>query len=481
MAGTSRSKSTGNFGGLNPSHSIELWLRDRTLRTTQLVSRLTGVNGATADNGPTSQGSGGASVSADGRYVVFDSSAINLAGSTRTTRCTGSATAPDPGGGPNLNGSPDDVFLRDMVAGTTKLISHAAGSPATIGNDFSTDPRISADGSTITFASAATNISSEAQTNPSCQYQIVAYQVATDTATIVSRATTVGVVLGAEGNATADSLGPMNSTGSIIAFSSVASNLTVDSPSGGISEVYVRDLSTGITTLESRATGAAGAVANNGCSHPTVSSDGHLVAFSCESTNLNAATSSGNENVYIRDRTANTTTLESYETSGGPTASTSASSPVMSADGSVVIYESEDATANGSGSTQVMATDVVSGTNTILSRASGSTGALGDSGTTDIATNVDGSVVAFESAATNLTSDTPPGGGTHAFVRGFVQPLPTPTPTAIPVPSVGAGLGTAGGWSVGWLAFFGGLVVTAGAALVGRRRVDHTGSPPTAP
>ncbi len=75
------------------------------------------------------------SISADGRYIVFSSSASNLA--------------------PNdTNGQPD-IFVRDMAAGTTRnLCVNSDGSQL---NGRSTTPFISADGSTAVFRTTATN------------------------------------------------------------------------------------------------------------------------------------------------------------------------------------------------------------------------------------------------------------------------------------------------------------------------------------
>ena len=75
-------------------------------------------------------------MSADGRYVVFSSSATNLvAGDT--------------------NGM-DDVFLRDLQTGITRRIS--LNTNGTQGDGQSTVPSISADGRYITFYSSATNL-----------------------------------------------------------------------------------------------------------------------------------------------------------------------------------------------------------------------------------------------------------------------------------------------------------------------------------
>ncbi len=86
------------------------------------------------------------SLSADGRYAVFLSRAVNLV----------------PGQN-DVNGSPsvetaEDVFIKDLVTGTVTLVSHSLVSPATTGNRGSSEAVISADGRYVAFISAATDL-----------------------------------------------------------------------------------------------------------------------------------------------------------------------------------------------------------------------------------------------------------------------------------------------------------------------------------
>jgi Tol biopolymer transport system component len=78
-----------------------------------------------------------ASVSADGRYVAFSSSAANLV----------------PGDANNL----PDVFVRDMQTGTTTLVSVITGGQSS-GNGASVSPVISGDGRFVLFRSLAQNL-----------------------------------------------------------------------------------------------------------------------------------------------------------------------------------------------------------------------------------------------------------------------------------------------------------------------------------
>jgi Tol biopolymer transport system component len=84
-------------------------------------------------------------LSADGRYVVFLSSANNLvAGQKDPNQREGDFAA--------------DVFVKDLVTGTTTLVSRSLSSPVTTGNRPSREAVISADGRYIAFTSFATDL-----------------------------------------------------------------------------------------------------------------------------------------------------------------------------------------------------------------------------------------------------------------------------------------------------------------------------------
>ena len=97
------------------------------------MSRASGVSGAKGNFG-----SVGPSISSDGRFVAFRSSATNL----------------DPAD-PDTTG---DVYVRDLQTGTTTLVSRADGTPGAKGNGQSYAPVTSADGVFVAFYSSATNL-----------------------------------------------------------------------------------------------------------------------------------------------------------------------------------------------------------------------------------------------------------------------------------------------------------------------------------
>ena len=138
------------------------------------------------------------SISSDGRFVTFFSRATNLV----------------PG---DTNGEPD-VFVKDMVTGTTTLISaDSSGNP---GNGFSNEPIISADGQFVAFASRATNLHAydNAGTNDIFRASLADFGDAPDTygtmlADDGARHVAAGLLLGTERDIDSDAQLPLDGTG----------------------------------------------------------------------------------------------------------------------------------------------------------------------------------------------------------------------------------------------------------------------------
>jgi Tol biopolymer transport system component len=107
----------------------QIFVHDRVARVTACVSIGSGGAGSRASQRP--------AISADGRFVVFESLATNLVGGG----CTGGIR---------------HIFVRDRVANTTTCLSVAAGGAP--GNGASRAPTISADGRIAAFESEATNL-----------------------------------------------------------------------------------------------------------------------------------------------------------------------------------------------------------------------------------------------------------------------------------------------------------------------------------
>lgn len=120
---------------------LDVFVRDRRRGETELVSVS---RGGRPGNGE----SGRPALSADGRFVTFESRASNLVPGDRNRFCA------SPSHPPNC----PDVFLRDRALGTTIRLSVATGGAE--GNDgtFSDVLAISGDGRVVAFGSLASNL-----------------------------------------------------------------------------------------------------------------------------------------------------------------------------------------------------------------------------------------------------------------------------------------------------------------------------------
>jgi Tol biopolymer transport system component len=333
-------------------------------------------------------GPGARTISADGRYVVFTGYSTHLAG--------------------NENGP--QIYRRDTLTGAIELVSRAGdGTPA---DQSSYEPSISADGMRVAFAS-------QGRLDPADTDDAAAIYVrdlAAGTTTLASRADGAA---GAPADASAWQPG-ISADGRHVTFTTTAANLGAGD---GNYHVYLRDLAGGRTQSIDRATGPAGVVGNDDAELASPSGDGRLVVFTTRANNLDPADPGPStlRDVYVRDTVAQTTTLVSRRSGlDGAKAATSTDSGVISADGRFVAFETGDDTlapegGPWGGTEQVVARDLASGQNTLVSRAPG--GAVADAAAGDPSIDGDGSVVAFASAATNLL-DGVGGGNRHGvFAR----------------------------------------------------------------
>lgn len=193
--------------------------------------------------------------------------------------------------------------------------------------------------------------------------------------------------------------GGMSTDAGIVAFTSTATNLDANDVNG-VSDVFVRDRSAGTTTQVSDAVG--GFDANGRSYDAAVGGDGRYVAFTTEATNLVAADANGKADVVVHDRQAGTTSLVSATPSGlaGDGAS---GSPVVSGDGTKVAFVSSagDLVAGDTnGRADVFVRDLATGTTERVSVAN--SGAEANSDSSEPFLSHDGAIVGFTTLATNL-------------------------------------------------------------------------------
>jgi Tol biopolymer transport system component len=325
----------------------------------------------------------GATVSADGRFVAFESTESNLVpGDTNATY---------------------DVFVRDRATGETTRVSIA--DDGTESNNLSVDVGISSDGRYVAFSSTATNLVPD-DTNASSD--IFVHDRLTGATTRVSVASD-----GSQGNSSS-SVPSISADGRYVAFLSFASNLVPDDTSGP--DIFLHDRATGETTQVNVATD--GTRANAFSSLPILSADGRYIAFFSSASNLVADDTNGVQDAFVHDRVTGETVRVSRGTNG--TEGNGDSGPrSLSPDGRFVVFTSTASNlveGDTNGETDVFLHDRVTGETTRVNVTSDGVQALGGPSFNG-AVSADGRYVAFESNASNILANDANGGFGDVFVH----------------------------------------------------------------
>jgi hypothetical protein len=192
----------------------------------------------------------GGGIGEEGRYIVFVSSAT-FAGSTGKHR---------------------QIFWRDRNTGTTRLVTASASGEE--GNADSYYPAISGDGKTVAFESNSSNLVEDDKNG---------FRDVFVWSSVTGKIQTVSV--GKNGTAAdAESYeASVSGDGNLIAFTSAASNISAIEKGVSNNNVFIRDMSQGITTMISidPKTKKGG-----GGSKPFISYDGSRIAFYSHSETL---------------------------------------------------------------------------------------------------------------------------------------------------------------------------------------------------
>ncbi|MFB2582903.1 hypothetical protein ACEXQD_16775 [Herbiconiux sp. P15] len=373
------------------------------------------------------------SVSADGRYVVFSSRSQDI-------------VSPRPAERDDF----EQIYLRDTVSNTTRVISAAGG---VVGDHQSLHPKISDDGSVVMYLTAATNIVPgvlptrpqvvawslstgltrlvsagwESPTQP-VNDRITSFDLSGNGSTIVYATAATDVLPGdpyvvprtrvykvdAAGETTHVAYDPVLSAdkpsvsddGRFVAFVSRDAHTAIGT--AGVQQVYVRDTALSTTDLIS-ADSALTRSSDADAGEPTISGDGRSVAFSGSATNLVPEFAHGSY-IYVRDRGAGRIAIESRNSAGGLVQATN---PTLSSNGVAIAYSS-------------------GGQVHVRSRATGATGILSVSRSVDPGNgpsfspmvSADGRYVVWSTSATNLTPDRYPrsvvfGSSGHTMIRNI--------------------------------------------------------------
>ena len=195
----------------------------------------------------------------------------------------------------------------------------------------------------------------------------------------------------------------ISSDGTKIAFLSTCRLVAADADA--LADVYVRDLTAATTTLVS--VDSAGTKGNAAAANPIISPNGSFVVFESAATNvLDQFSMLSARRVIYRRSLSGSATIRVTKPSAASTAPNGDSfNPSVSSDGSLVVYDSAATNLRtpATASRQVFLYNVGTDTTTVLS-ISGVNGALANRGAQNAVISTDGTVVAFLSAANNLVS-----------------------------------------------------------------------------
>jgi Tol biopolymer transport system component len=364
---------------------IQIFVHDRQTGTTTQVSVDSGGNeGDRPSNDP--------SISADGRYVAFESSATNLVAA----------------GGDILQ----DIYVHDrLMAITTRVSVNTVGDE---GDGFCLDPSISDNGRYVAFLSDATDLVPGGSDG---SIHIFVHDRDADDDGIYDEpgevsSTQVSVDLaGSEGNA-GSGAPSISGDGRYVAFESSATNLVPGGSDGSI-HIFVHDRDAdgngnydevgGISTVQV-SVDSAGAEGDNNSNFPSISSDSRYVAFESLSTNLVVGDTLGFSDVFVHDRDADgngaydepgaiSTTRVSVDLDGVE-GNGNSNAPSISADGKSVIFQSDADNLLGVGNDNNMAPDIF--VDDLQPAAGGGGGSNSGGGGCFIATAADGSRMAGE-------------------------------------------------------------------------------------
>jgi hypothetical protein len=410
-------------GITDTNNGPDLYLRDLQAGTTTLVS--VAASGGAAGNAQTTVST--PSFSPDSKKLLFRSNASNLvSGQTDTNNDA-------------------DIFVRDLQANTTTLVSATPGSPTTTSNSGSVSPLWSPDGNSVVFSSLATDLVSGP--SDSGGFDIFLRNLQTNTTQLIS--------VNSTGNATGGaSRGQFSSTGRYVKFLTTAIGVVAGTTDGnGAADVFVRDLQTNETLPISFDAGgnAVGTFTVQGRTQPTEllfsPNDQFAIFVSSAGGMVSGATdSNGKNDLFLMDMTTrgkSILTADSTNTAKG--LSTAATFNEFSPDGRYISFTADDM-GNVNGVTDnnffpdVYVHDLQAGNNIAVSvNAAGN--ATGDSSSQDSIWSPDSHTLFFASSSSNLAPGVSDQNGLSDI---YTRDLSTNATTLVTNNASGVGVGAGG-------------------------------------
>lgn len=204
--------------------------------------------------------------------------------------------------------------------------------------------------------------------------------------------------LGAQGNMA--SINPsVSADGRFVAFASGATNFD-QRPTLSVSDIYLHDRFTGITSLITQTTG--GGRASGGSFMPEVSGDGRWIVFQSIADNLVPSDTNGCLDVFLYDRIHQVMSRVSVD-SNGIEGNYISVAPTISHDGEIITFQSDAwnlVPGDVNGNSDVFIHNRLTGVTSRISESASGAGGNWDSFAP--ALSADGSTIAYTSHATNL-------------------------------------------------------------------------------
>jgi Tol biopolymer transport system component len=346
----------------------DIFVRDRMAATTTLVS-------VSTNGGPANGASTDPVMTPDGRYVAFISRASNLV----------------PG---DTNGI-QDVFVRDLIAGTNYLVSVGALNPYRLYGDLNlmmATPGIAPDGRYVVFFSSATNLVSGVPGTSTGEVYVRDQVAGTMTWASTNAAAMVSALL-LQSNA--PSYHPqLSDDGRYVVFKTGATTST------NAAAVLQYDSTAGVTVVIST-NGIGGSIDVDETYGPAMTPDGRFTAFAQHEGTLDSGCSS----IHVWDAQGALDTLVSDDGSGVPTNTTS-HTPNLSPNGRFVAFLSNATNLVGNAVTSgfhVYRRDLQFGTTQLVDVDTNGIGSVDDEMTV-LSLSADGRFVAFSSPDGSLIS-----------------------------------------------------------------------------
>jgi|GEM_PF-411240 len=439
-----------NLSPADNNTRFDIYRRNLALATNELVS----ANGL-GQAGNSSCGSD-IFISGDGRYVAFESYDTDLT--------------------PGASGSYQEIFLRDMTAGTNQLVSVNSSNQAA--NAYCILYGMSRDGRYLLFGSYANNLTANDTNN---QSNLFVRDVVAGTTTLVT--VNLGGTAPANGSFVNASL---SSNGRYVIFNSASTDLVAAGKVAGVTDVFVRDLLVGTTTLLSTTLGGVtggngngtdlaispngvaaftsyatdlvqaddnfngdvfartpaesapelvsqgiGVTGNANATDQRITGDGTKVAFVSNAGNLVANDTNNSSDVFLYDLNARAMALISANAANNGTQAGNSDSPRPSANGRFVAYHNATSVPLlakaqpimfGSAYDQIYLRDAVSNVTTLVSVNRTNT-APGNGNSINPQITPDGQYVVFESVASDLVSNDVNGATSDVFIRNRTNAL----------------------------------------------------------